>query len=56
VSPTTPRCSASPRYSPRAAGHPTAADGGFTHEYEFMPKDADAVATKEPGGPTRWTF
>ena len=48
---------------------PTVADGGFTHEYsapsagappwyvyEFMPEDAFAVATKEPGGATRWTF
>ena len=47
----------------------TDADGGFTHEYsapsagpppwyvyEFMPEDAYAVATKEPGGATRWTF
>ena len=44
-------------------------DGGFTHEfsapsagpppwyvYEFMPEDAYAVATEEPGGATRWTF
>jgi Pyridoxamine 5'-phosphate oxidase len=48
---------------------PTVADGGFTHEYsapsagpppwlvyEFVPEDAYAVATKEPGGATRWTF
>ena len=48
---------------------PTVADGGFTHEYsapsagpppwhvyEFMPEGAYAVATKEPGGATRWTF
>jgi hypothetical protein len=48
---------------------PTVADGGFTHEfsapsagpppwyvYEFVPRDAYAVATKEPGGATRWTF
>ena len=48
---------------------PTVADGGFTHEfsapsagpppwyvYEFTPDDAYAVATKEPGGATRWTF
>src|SRR5438270_11589658 len=48
---------------------PTVADGGSTHEYsapsagpppwyvyEFMPEDAYAVATKEPGGATRWTF
>src|ERR1700728_1179324 len=48
---------------------PTVADGGFTHDfsapsagpppwyvYEFMPEDAYAVATKEPGGATRWTF
>jgi len=45
------------------------ADGGFTHEYsapsagpppwyvyEFVPDDAYAVATKAPGGATRWTF
>jgi hypothetical protein len=48
---------------------PTVADGGFTHEfsapsagpppwyvYEFAPVDAYAVATKEPGGATRWSF
>jgi Pyridoxamine 5'-phosphate oxidase len=48
---------------------PTVAEGGFTHEfsapsagpppwyvYEFTPEDAYAVATKEPGGATRWTF
>jgi nitroimidazol reductase NimA-like FMN-containing flavoprotein (pyridoxamine 5'-phosphate oxidase superfamily) len=48
---------------------PTVAGGGFTHEYsapsagpppwyvyEFSPEDAYAVATKEPGGATRWTF
>ena len=48
---------------------PTVADGGFTHEfsapsagpppwhlYEFTPEDVYAVATKEPGGATRWTF
>ena len=48
---------------------PTVADGGFTHDYsapsagpppwyvyEFTPEDAYAVATKEPGGATRWTF
>ena len=48
---------------------PTVADGGFTHDfsapsagpppwyvYEFTPDDAYAVATKEPGGATRWTF
>jgi hypothetical protein len=48
---------------------PTVADGGFTHEfsapsagpppwyvYEFVPEDAYAVATKPPGGATRWTF
>jgi hypothetical protein len=23
---------------------------------EFLPQDAYAVATKEPGGATRWTF
>jgi hypothetical protein len=48
---------------------PTVADGGFTHDYsapsagpppwyvyEFTPEDAYAVATKAPGGATRWTF
>jgi len=48
---------------------PTAADGGFTHDYsapsagpppwyvyEFTPGDAYAVMTEEPGGATRWTF
>jgi Pyridoxamine 5'-phosphate oxidase len=48
---------------------PSVAGDGFTHEYsapsagpppwyvyEFVPKDAFAVATKEPGGATRWTF
>jgi len=48
---------------------PTVADGGFTHEYsapsagpppwfvyQFVPEDAYAVATKAPGGATRWTF
>jgi hypothetical protein len=48
---------------------PAVADGGFVHEfsapsagpppwyvYEFTPEDAYAVATKEPGGATRWTF
>jgi Pyridoxamine 5'-phosphate oxidase len=48
---------------------PTVADGGFTHEYsapsagpppwyvyEFLPEVSYAVATKEPGGATRWTF
>jgi hypothetical protein len=48
---------------------PTVADGGFTHQfsapsagpppwyvYEFLPEDAYAVATMEPGGATRWTF
>ncbi len=48
---------------------PTVADGGFTHEfsapsagpppwyvYEFTPESVYAVATKEPGGATRWTF
>jgi hypothetical protein len=48
---------------------PTVAGGGFTHDYsapsagpppwyvyEFTPEDAYAVATKEPGGATRWTF
>jgi hypothetical protein len=62
-------CSALPRCSPKGGWAPTVADGGFTHEYsapsagpppwyvyEFMPEDADAVATNEPGGATRWTF
>ena len=48
---------------------PTVADCGFTHEYsapsagpapwyvyELTPEDAYAVATKKPGGATRWTF
>jgi hypothetical protein len=48
---------------------PTVEGGGFTHEYsapsagpppwyvyEFVPEDVYAVATKEPGGATRWTF
>lgn len=48
---------------------PTVADGGFTHEfsapsagpppwyvYEMIVEDVYAVATKEPGGATRWTF
>ena len=48
---------------------PIVADGGFTHKYsapsagpppwyvyEFTPEDVYAVATKEPGGATRWTF
>jgi Pyridoxamine 5'-phosphate oxidase len=48
---------------------PTVDDGGFTHEYsapsagpppwyvyEFTFSDAYAVATKEPGGATRWSF
>ncbi|MCW2600996.1 MAG: pyridoxamine 5-phosphate oxidase-related FMN-binding [Frankiales bacterium] len=48
---------------------PTVADGGFVHDfsapsagpppwfvYEFTPEAAYAVATKEPGGATRWTF
>ncbi len=48
---------------------PTGADGGFTHEfsapsagpppwyvYEFTPEDVYAVAIREPGGATRWTF
>jgi hypothetical protein len=48
---------------------PTVVDSAFTHEYsapsagpppwyvyEFVPEDAYAVATKEPGGATRWTF
>jgi hypothetical protein len=48
---------------------PTVAHGGLTHEYsapsagpppwfvyEFMSEDAYAVATKETGGATRWTF
>jgi hypothetical protein len=48
---------------------PTVEGGGFTHEYsapsagpppwyvyEFVPEDVYAVATREPGGATRWTF
>lgn len=48
---------------------PTVADGGFTHQfsapsagpppwyvYELTPEHAYAVATKEPGGATRWAF
>jgi nitroimidazol reductase NimA-like FMN-containing flavoprotein (pyridoxamine 5'-phosphate oxidase superfamily) len=48
---------------------PTVADGGFTHEfsapsagpppwyvYELTFEAVYAVATKEPGGATRWTF
>jgi Pyridoxamine 5'-phosphate oxidase len=48
---------------------PTVAEGGFMHAYsapsagpppwfvyEFTPEEAYAVATKEPGGATRWTF
>jgi Pyridoxamine 5'-phosphate oxidase len=48
---------------------PTVAEGGFTHEfsapsagpppwyvYEFVIAQAYAVATKAPGGATRWTF
>ena len=48
---------------------PTVADGAFTHEYsapsagpppwfvyEFTVEAAYAVATREPGGATRWTF
>jgi hypothetical protein len=48
---------------------PTVAAGGFVHEYsapsagpppwyvyEFVPEAAYAVATREPGGATRWTF
>jgi hypothetical protein len=48
---------------------PTVEGGGFTHEYsapsagpppwyvyEFVPEDVHAVATKEAGGATRWTF
>jgi hypothetical protein len=48
---------------------PTVEGGGFTHEYsapsagpppwyvyEFVPEDVYAVATKQPGGATRWTF
>ena len=48
---------------------PTVTDGAFTHDYsapsagpapwyvyEFVPEDVYAVATKEPGGATRWTF
>jgi hypothetical protein len=45
---------------------PTVADGGFTHEfsapragpyvYEMTLENVYAVATKEPGGATRWSF
>ena len=48
---------------------PTVEGGGLTHEYsapsagpppwyvyEFVPEDVHAVATKEAGGATRWTF
>ena len=48
---------------------PTVAGGGFTHEfsapsagpppwyvYEFVPENVVAVATREPGGATRWRF
>jgi hypothetical protein len=48
---------------------PTVAEGGFIHEfgapsagpppwhvYEFIPQDAYAVMTSEPGGATHWTF
>ena len=48
---------------------PSVAEGGFTHQYsapsagpppwyvyEFVPQDAYAVATREPGGATRWSF
>jgi hypothetical protein len=48
---------------------PAVADGSFTHDYsgpsagpplwyvyEFLPEDADAVATKELSGATRSTF
>lgn len=48
---------------------PTVADGGFVHDYsapsagpppwfvyEFTPEYAYAVATREPGGATRWMF
>jgi hypothetical protein len=48
---------------------PTVVDGGFSHEYsapsagpppwylyEFVPEDAYAVGTKEPGGATRWAL
>lgn len=48
---------------------PTVSQGGFTHEYsapsagpppwyvyEMTVEDVYAVATKEPGGATRWTF
>ena len=69
VSPTTLFSGASPGCSPEGGWAPTVAEGGFTHEYsapsagpppwhvyEFMPENAYAVATKEPGGATRWTF
>ena len=48
---------------------PTVTDGGFTHEYsapsagpppwyvyEMTLENVYAVATKEPGGATRWSF
>ena len=48
---------------------PAVADGGFTHEYvapsagpppwyvyELTLEHVYAVATKEPGGATRWSF
>jgi len=48
---------------------PTVTGGGFTHDYsapsagpppwyvyEFLPEDVFAVATREPGGATRWSF
>jgi Pyridoxamine 5'-phosphate oxidase len=37
-------------YSAPSAGPPP------WYVYEFTPEDAYAVATKEPGGATRWTF
>ncbi len=53
----------------RGGWAPTVAEGGFTHEYsapsagpppwyvyEFTPEEVYAVATREPGGATRWTF
>ena len=36
--------------APSSAGPPP------WYVYEFFPEDAYAVATKEPGGATRWTF
>jgi hypothetical protein len=37
-----------------AASEPRVKNLGYV--FELMPGDAYAVATKEPGGATRWTF